>query len=498
LIPQGAAPRRASRPLTGTLGKRLQRPLVLEVLEDRRCPSGGYLFVDSFNTRDVLRYDEATGAFVNEFAKQNSGGLYSSVDMDFGPGHNLYVSNGLFSNQNRPNDVLKFRGTDGAFLSDFADSGQLTDPRGIIFGPDGNLYVADGLDHGQVLRYDGTTGAFIDTFVAPDSGGLSHPAQMLFGPDNNLYVDCGDKSEVLRYNGTTGTFIDVFVRPHDGGLDHGVSMAFGPDGNLYVANTQLNLATGGGILRYNGQTGAFMNTFVPAGSGGMLKPFSILFGPSGNVYIGSAGAATGSQTAEPHTSTVLRFDGANGAFLGTFVGPDSGGLRYPAALLFSETDPMTHAFNGGGGQELTAAPDAANPVHQTPAANQVQPLPAQAFARRQAAGAEAPGLGSVLVRLTDLGAGHTVWPNAAAAGPDGFVGPTLGGGVELAAPGSQVEGNRSDLPTAPAQDAGPALGRSREADGLTAEALTAGTFRVPPPGPGPFDVAVLNWLFAGS
>jgi hypothetical protein len=474
------------------------RRLELLALEGRLCPSGGYLYVDSHDTRNVLRYDETTGAFVDEFVKHNSGGLYSSVDMDFGPGHNLYVSNGLFANQNRPADVLKFSGASGAFLSDFADSGQLTDPRGIIFGPDGNLYVADGFDHGQVLRFDGTTGAFIDTFVAPDSGGLSHPAQMLFGPDNNLYVDCGDKSEVLRYNGTTGTFIDVFVRPHDGGLDHGAAMAFGPDGYLYVANTQLNLATGGGILRYNGQTGAFMDTFIPAGSGGMLTPYSIVFGPSGNLYVGSGGTGNGSFNVDPHTSTVLRFDGATGAFLGTFVGPDSGGLRYPAALLFSETDPVTHAFNGGGGQELTAAPDAANPVHQTLAANQVQPLPAQAFARRFPADAETLGLGSVLDGLTNLGAGHTVWPNAAADGLGGFVGPTSGDGVALAAPGNQVEGNRTDVPTSPAQDAGPAPGRSREADGLTAEAPTAGTLRVPTPGPGPFDVAVLDWVFAGS
>src|SRR6476620_2625153 len=82
--------------------------LTLEVLEDRLCPSSSYLLVDSFNTNSVLRYDETTGAFVDVFVPKNSGGLYSSGNMDLGPDHNLYVSNGLFSPNNKANDVLRF------------------------------------------------------------------------------------------------------------------------------------------------------------------------------------------------------------------------------------------------------------------------------------------------------------------------------------------------------------------------------------------------------
>src|SRR5262249_61932126 len=92
---------------------RLACRLHVEPLEDRLCPSGGYLLVDSLNTSSVLRYDE-TGAFVDEVVKHNSGDLYSSVDMDFGPDHNLYVSNGHFGGQNQPKDVPRFDGTTGA------------------------------------------------------------------------------------------------------------------------------------------------------------------------------------------------------------------------------------------------------------------------------------------------------------------------------------------------------------------------------------------------
>src|SRR5262245_12056568 len=89
------------------------RALTLEVLEDRLCPSGGYLFVDSPNTNNVLRYDETTGAFVDQFVKPNSGGLFSSYNMVLGPDHNLYLSNGLFSQNNKDNNVLRYDGTSG-------------------------------------------------------------------------------------------------------------------------------------------------------------------------------------------------------------------------------------------------------------------------------------------------------------------------------------------------------------------------------------------------
>jgi len=50
----------------------------------------------------------------------------------------------------------------------------------VAFGLDGNLYVV-GTGNNGVLRYNGTTGAFIDNFIASGSGGLSSPQFMLSG-----------------------------------------------------------------------------------------------------------------------------------------------------------------------------------------------------------------------------------------------------------------------------------------------------------------------------
>jgi hypothetical protein len=55
-----------------------------------------------------------------------------------------------------------------------------------------------------VVRYDGSTGAFVDAFVAPGSGGLVDAFGLVFGSDGNLYVSNSVSGSILRYDGTTG------------------------------------------------------------------------------------------------------------------------------------------------------------------------------------------------------------------------------------------------------------------------------------------------------
>jgi hypothetical protein len=94
------------------------------------------------------------------------------------------------------------------------------------------------------------------------AGGLSAGRDVTFGPDGNLYAtSSGSTGGVLKYNGTTGAFLGAFVGPgSDLSLPRG--LVFGPDGNLYVANFG-----GGNVDRFNGTTGAFINSFIAAGSG---------------------------------------------------------------------------------------------------------------------------------------------------------------------------------------------------------------------------------------
>jgi len=189
----------------------------------------------------------------------------------------------------RGNNVLRFDGNTGNFLGEFISpgSGGLSNPDTIVFGPDGNgddksdIYVASGDKPGNsaeptasaVLRYDGITGAFIDKFVGDDpntaadeTGGLFRPYGLAFGPDGNFYVSSFLSDQILRYNGQTGQFIDVFASGNQqaGGLNGPNGLLFAPDGNLYVT-TQGSVARDGKadfsasfpsqVLRYNPQTG---------------------------------------------------------------------------------------------------------------------------------------------------------------------------------------------------------------------------------------------------
>src|SRR5438105_2583558 len=62
-------------------------------------------------------------------------------------------------------------------------------PSAAVSGNAGYLLVPE-FDHNNVLRFDATTGAFVDEFVKRDSGGVSEPYVAIYGPhDHNLYVD---------------------------------------------------------------------------------------------------------------------------------------------------------------------------------------------------------------------------------------------------------------------------------------------------------------------
>ena len=133
-----------------------------------------------------------------------------------------------------------------------------------------------------------------------------------------LFVSSLNSGTVLRYSDGTGAFIDAFVTAGSGGLTGPFGLVFGPDGHLYVAS-----AATAQVLRYNGTTGAFVDTFVTAGSGGLSSPLGLVFGPDGNLYVASH-----------DTDQVLRYNGTTGAFISAFVTAASGGLSGPTFLVF--------------------------------------------------------------------------------------------------------------------------------------------------------------------
>lgn len=172
----------------------------------------------------------------------------------------------------RGNNVTLFDFSSGELLGDFisAESGLLDDPDTLLFGPDANgdslkdLYITSGTKPGtsSVLRFDGTTGEFIDEFISDDpttdideTGGLVRPYELAFGPDGNLYVASFLSDQILRYDGTTGAFLDVFAEGN--GLAGGLN---GPDGLLFI-NGSLYVTTQGSIATEDPDTGEISPSF---------------------------------------------------------------------------------------------------------------------------------------------------------------------------------------------------------------------------------------------
>jgi len=188
-------------------------------------------------------------------------------------------SNDLFVIDAANNRVLRYNGSTGVFLNVFIPpgSGGLQTPQTITVGPDNNLYVSS-WSTGSVKRYDRTTGAFLGDFVASGSGGLANPDQVIFGPDGNLYVSDRFEAQVLRYDGKTGAFLDTFVQ--DDRLGGFVAFRFGPDGNLYASMFNGNPQC---ILRFSGKTGAFLDVFTCAPDSSSAFG-GIAFGPDNRVY----------------------------------------------------------------------------------------------------------------------------------------------------------------------------------------------------------------------
>lgn len=410
------------------VGVRRPKRLCVESLEQRDCPSGVQLLISDWTEDKVLRYDATSGAFVDTFVTKHNGGLNDPIGLLFGPrDHNLYVSSGQFSGTGQLRGVPRYDGSSGAFIDGFTEDERVRSPRGIIFGPDGNLYVADatiaadGSVVGRVVRFDGETGAFMDDFVPAALGGLGRPGGLLFGPTGrndgkfDLYVASSGNNRILRYDGTTGAFVSEFVSSASGWLDHETSLTFGPDGNLYVANW----AAGVGhlaVLRFQGPNGTSPGSPMPsAGNNGQtLSPpaeaaclrrsvFCLALMGMGTDTLTCTSPTRNTTAAMPwprRTLALLNATTATGAFIDTFISVGSGGLREPFLLTFTETDPVTLAYTG---DRLQAAAAVTHPIHRSLSAKQVKPLLAEAIHRWQAVGVDTPGIGDIRIQITNLG-----------------------------------------------------------------------------------------------
>jgi DNA-binding beta-propeller fold protein YncE len=279
-------------------------------------PHSPDLYVSGFFSASIQRYygprsatpGQSRGFYTQPVARRPWG-------LAFGPDGNLYVANFGTGSDALVRVAGPFAPNAGAPTT-IVDGGAFFD---VAFGPDGNLYVSG---RGPVRRYDLVTGQLIGEFTSGQA--LVDVNAIAFGPDGDLYAtnydSCvtgpngctGSRSEIVHFDGQSGAFVETLSVTTDGSLAWDI--AFGPDGALFVASSA------GKVLRYDrcaGRTRAVHNfgSALFATRAGMM-PIAIAFGPDRNLYVSDAA-----------TNSVLRFDGATGAFIDTFVASVDGGPR---------------------------------------------------------------------------------------------------------------------------------------------------------------------------
>lgn len=205
----------------------------------------GKLYVASFNSDDVKRYDATTGAFLGIFVAAGSGGLNGpDAGMTFGPDGHLYVPS-FFSNR-----VLKYDSANGAFLGVFAGGVgiALSRPRVIRFRGDGVAYVTS-WGNGRILRFQ-ANGALLDTFATTPT-----PVGLLIDPDSgDVFTSSDNADHVLRFDGGNKSSLGTVVPTGTAGLIGATFLETQPDRALRLGRPTPGVAGVDNTISISGAT----------------------------------------------------------------------------------------------------------------------------------------------------------------------------------------------------------------------------------------------------
>ena len=268
-----------------------------------------FLFLGTQHGGSIRKYDAMTGVDLGDFTSGylSYGGYSYST---FGPNNHLYVK--MWDTYG---SIHKFHGISGSYESTLISS---STGFNFLFNKNNELLALSNppltvlsATSNTVTRYHPITGANLGTFV-PNTNRLAHALTMRWGPDDNLYISVvrgvspNGSQAILRFDGTTGAFIDEFIPAGNSNLYLSWDFVFGPDNNIYCSKV---LETS--VTRFSGVTGQFMDVFASDsglnGGYNLNGPCGVIFGPDENLYV-----ASGSQNA------IFKFDGTTGQFLSTF------------------------------------------------------------------------------------------------------------------------------------------------------------------------------------
>jgi DNA-binding beta-propeller fold protein YncE len=145
-------------------------------------------------------------------------------------------------------------------------------------------------------------------------GELSSPTQFLFVA--SLLVTDKKNDAVHMFDVHHGAYLKTLIRPKEGGLSMPEGVQYGPDSNVYVASSGTDK-----VLKFNAANGQFIGVFASLQP--KCQPKDILFGPDGNLFV-----------ACHMLNKVLAYNAQSGQMLG--VAAQGGNLRMPYGLAFGQ------------------------------------------------------------------------------------------------------------------------------------------------------------------
>jgi len=266
------------------------------------CMGAPYLLVANHQGGDsVSRYD-LDGNWQGYFVSPGSGGLDNAVGMQIGADSNLYVAS------EGTGQVLRYDGGDGIFIDVFASGPQLQFVGYLTTGPDGDFYAA-GVGNNTVVRINKNTGAISGT--AATGGGLSGPDGIVFNAAGELLVSSYFSNSVKRYNPNTGAYLGDLITA--GGLVRPLQLTIEGDELLVVSQGTHS------IRRYDLDSGAYLGDLLTGN--GLNNPIAQVTLPGGDRIVSSYS-----------NSTLVRFE-SDGTASGLFASGAPEGVISPTTML---------------------------------------------------------------------------------------------------------------------------------------------------------------------